>query len=56
MSIEIARVADDKKAGMSLGDVRAFLAEVDRAGIPDTALVGATVGFKQQLQKLKVSG
>lgn len=56
MSIEIARTADDKKVGMSLADVRAFLAEVDRAGIPNTAMVGAVVGFKAQLQKLKVTG
>jgi hypothetical protein len=54
--IELSRVADDKKAGMSLGDVRAFLDEADRAGLPDGSKVQAEVGFKAQLRKLKVQG
>jgi hypothetical protein len=56
VSIEIARTADDKKQGMTLADLRAFLAEVDRAGIPDTSVVKAAVGFKAQLQKVGVRG
>lgn len=56
MSVQIARTADDKKQGMSVGDVRLFLAEVDRAGLDDTAQVKAVVGFKMQLQKLAAEG
>lgn len=54
--IEIARTATDKKAGMTLADLRAFLAEVDRAGLADASPIKATVGFKSQLQKLTAQG
>lgn len=53
MSVEIARLADDKKAGMTFGDLKLFLAEAERAGIPDHAPIKATVGFKQQLQRIQ---
>lgn len=54
--IEIGRTADDMKAGMTIADLRAFLAEIDRTGLPDTTPVKGTVGFKSQLQKLKAAG
>lgn len=56
MSVEIARTADDKKLGMSLADLKAFIAEADRAGIPDSALLAIRVGFKSQLHRIAVKG
>lgn len=54
--IEITRTADDPKAGMTLADLKAFLAELDRAGISDEAPIKASVGMKLQLQKIKAIG
>lgn len=54
--IEIARTADDKRAGMTIIDLRLFLAEAARAGISDDAPIKAVVGFKMQLQKLSAQG
>lgn len=56
MSVEIARTADDKKVGMSVADLRLFLAEVDRAGIPNEAVLQIRVGFKSQLHRIAVAG
>lgn len=45
---------ENRKAGMTLGEVRAFVAEADRAGITDTTIVWAGVGWRGQLQQVQV--
>lgn len=54
--IEISRLADDNKTGMTIGEIRQFLSEVSRAGLSDDLPVQAVVGFKTQLQKLRTRG
>jgi hypothetical protein len=40
---------------MSLGEVKAFVAEMDEAGAANTTLVTARVGFRGRLMELKAT-
>ncbi|UKA59175.1 hypothetical protein [Arthrobacter sp. FW306-2-2C-D06B] len=54
--IKIERVAEDKKAGMTLGDVFAFAQDALNHNIDPRTPVKVTAGFRQQIQKLEAGG
>lgn len=54
--INITVEADDRKAGMSIGDLEGFVREAMAAGVYMNSRVEATVGFRGQLQKISIAG
>lgn len=47
--------AEDQKTGMTLGELRLFLSQVDAFGLGnDEVKISGEVGFKSQLQSLKI--
>ena len=55
MSLAVSNVAADKKAGMSFGDLRAFVQDCMTRDMPDDAEVKVDVGWSQQIQKITAS-
>lgn len=49
MPLFTSKTADDKKTGLTLGDLRQFIAEAERADIDPGTLVRATAGMRGQL-------
>lgn len=55
-AIKIERVAEEKKAGMTLGDVFAFAQDALNHNIDPRTPVKVVTGFRQQIQKLEAGG
>jgi hypothetical protein len=53
--ISITNVAPDKKAGMSLGDLRRFVADCLNRDVPDDAEIKVQVGWAEQIPKITAS-
>jgi hypothetical protein len=50
--VTLGRAAEDKKAGMTLAEVAAFVQEAYRLDVDPTVTVAARVGFSGQLQSI----
>lgn len=48
--------AEDPKTGLTFKELRLFVQEGMRAGMADGAAVGGKLGWRQQVQKLQVTG
>ena len=55
-NIKIEHAADDKKTGMTVGDVSAFAQNALNHNIDPRTPVKVTTGFRQQIQKLEAGG
>ncbi|WP_028265921.1 hypothetical protein [Arthrobacter sp. MA-N2] len=55
-NIKIEHAADDKKAGMTVGDVFAFAQNALNHDIDPRTPVRVTTGFRMQIQKLEAGG
>ena len=55
MPVTITYEANDKRQGMTLGELQAFLAEAQRAGLPTTSPVKVTTGWRSQIATLKAA-
>jgi hypothetical protein len=54
--LSVAAKADDKKAGMTIKEVGAFVQECMRQDIADDVPVRVVAGFRSQIQSLSVDG
>lgn len=50
---KLTRESDNKKTGMTLGEIENFIAHSKVLGIPEETPVCAVVGFGRQIQKLE---
>lgn len=48
--------ATNKKAGLTLGELRLLLQEAMRADMGDGSRVRVTVGFSRQIQRIEIEG
>ncbi|MGM7776117.1 hypothetical protein ACSVHC_08875 [Arthrobacter sp. KNU-44] len=55
-NIKIEHAADDKKIGMTVGDVFAFAQNALNHNIDPRTPVKVTTGFRMQIQKLEAGG
>ncbi|MBT8163058.1 MULTISPECIES: hypothetical protein [Arthrobacter] len=55
-SIKIEHTAEDKKAGMTLGDLWTFAQDALNHNIDPRTPIKVTTGFRQQIQKLEAGG
>ncbi|MCZ9884134.1 hypothetical protein [Arthrobacter sp. B2a2-09] len=55
-NIKIEHAADDKKIGMTVGDVFAFAQNALNHDIDPRTPVKVTTGFRMQIQKLEAGG
>ncbi|MEV8149937.1 hypothetical protein AB0O52_17550 [Arthrobacter sp. NPDC080073] len=55
-NIKIEHAADDKKTGMTVGDVFAFAQNALNHDIDPRTPVKVTTGFRMQIQKLEAGG
>jgi len=51
----VTREPRDRKRGMTLGEMRAFLAAADAVGVPDAAHLKANIGWRGQLTQLEAN-
>lgn len=56
MNRTVTATPADKKTGLTLADLAAFIAEANKLGIPDDTKVYTTVGFRDQITKAEVTG
>jgi hypothetical protein len=54
--VTIGRVAEDKKTGMTLGDVWAFAQNALEHNIDPRTPVKVAVGFRSQIQRIETGG
>lgn len=48
--------AADKKAGLTLGELRTILQEAMRADMGDGARVRVSIGWSRQIQRIEIEG
>lgn len=48
--------ANDKKAGMTLSEVSAFVFDALQVGLPGDTKVEVSIGFRSQIQEIRASG
>lgn len=51
----IVKRAEDKRDGMTLGDLATFCEQAAAAGVDPDTFIKVTVGFRQQLQAVEIS-
>lgn len=54
-SISIKRFAEDKKAGLTVGELEVFRTDLDHAGIDAAVPLKARVGFRGQITSVEAN-
>lgn len=55
-TVALTSEANDRKAGLTFGELRAIVTEAMRIDMPDNAKIKIGIGWSQQIQKMEIQG